>query len=390
MSLEYPGASQGGSELQIIFDCPAQPRPAKRQKVLHWSVPQTEEQWQSARAACGLDTPESIISKMTQLKNWGMGQVAELQPWQKMVVIAATLVDLSTGKEGDATLTLNRVYGRAHGYETRRKDISAVLRLIELLDELYSCLEHRAFELLIILNIPLSSLRLWTRKNFQQIKSQCPQTMKPEKEIQASTPFYIPFLVSLLRPNYTLNHIYTALNTNTLGRGDFERFHEVYRNRKLRPCLLVTRGDHRTPFCQLAPPKPQQQPSEPQSSSIQDDFDLGEIFHVEQMYTVTVYTSITGYKTFNLSEELQKMASRAEKEQTISTTITTFGTRIVQFDWSRSIHTPIADQAVDELTEKLPSAGLWQAQGSTVQSADHHTDSLDENPVVRVAEQLRL
>ncbi|RSL37938.1 hypothetical protein CEP53_015340 [Fusarium sp. AF-6] len=199
------------------------------------------------------------------------------------------------------------------------------------------------------MDIPLSSLRLWTRKNFQQIKSQCPHTIEPREEIQASTPFYIPFLVSLLRPKYTLNHIYAALNTNTLGRGDFERFHEVYRNRKLRPCLLVTRGDHQTPFCQLAPPKPQQQPSEPQSSSIQDDFDLGEIFHVEQMYTVTVYTSITGYKTFNLSVELQKMASRAEKEQTISTTITTFGTRIIQFDWSRSIHTPIADQAVDEL-----------------------------------------
>ncbi|RSL37936.1 hypothetical protein CEP53_015339 [Fusarium sp. AF-6] len=122
--------SSQGSELQIIFDCPARPRPAKRQKVLHWSAPQTEEQWQNARVACGLDTPESIISKMTQLKNWGMGQVSELQPWQKMVVIAATLVYLSAGKEEDATLTLDRVYGRPHGYETRRKDISAVLRLI--------------------------------------------------------------------------------------------------------------------------------------------------------------------------------------------------------------------------------------------------------------------
>ncbi|RSL47853.1 hypothetical protein CEP54_013200 [Fusarium duplospermum] len=363
--------SSQGSKFQIIFDCPTQPRPAKRQKALHWSVPQTEEQWQRARAACGLDTPKSIIYNMTQLKNWAMGQPSALQPWQKLVVIAATVVDLSTGREEDATLTLDRLYGRPHGYETRRKDISAVLRLIELLDELYSCLEHRAFELLVILNIPLSSLRLWTRKDFQQIKSQCSQTMEPKKEIQASAPFYIPFLVSLLRPEYTLNHIYTALNTNTLGREDFERLHEVYNNRKLRPCLLVTRGDHRTPFCQLAPPKPQL-PSEPQSPSIQDDFDLGEIFHVEQMYTVTVYTSITGYKTFNLSEELQKKASRAEKEQTISTTITTFGTRIVQFDWSRSIHTPIADQAVDEL------------------SADYHTNSLDEKPVVCVTEQLRL
>lgn len=172
--------------------------------------------------------------------------------------------------------------------------------------------------------------------------------MEPRKEIQASAPFYVPFLVQLIRPQYTLDRIYKALNTNTLVQDDFERFYEVYRNQKLRPCLLVTRGDHRTPFCQLAPPKPQQ-PSEPQSSSTQDDIDLGEIFHIDQMYTVTVYTSIAGYKAFNLSEELQKRASMAEKEQTVSTTITTRGSRVVQFDWSRSVHTPIADQAVDEL-----------------------------------------
>ncbi|RSL89675.1 hypothetical protein CDV31_015820 [Fusarium ambrosium] len=362
MSLEYPGASQGGSELQIIFDCPAQPRPAKRRKLLHWSVPQTEDQWQSARVACGLDTPESIVSKMTQLKNWGMGQPVELQPWQKMVVIAATVVDLSAGKEEDATLTLNRVYGRPHGYETRRKDVSAVLRLIELFDDIYSCLEHRAFELLVILNIPLSIIRLWTRKNFQQIKSQCPQTMEPREEIQASAPFYIPFLVRLIRPQYTLDRIYKALNTNTLDQDEFSRFHEAYRNQKLHSRLLGTRGHHRTPFCQLAPPKPQL-PSEPQQSpSMQDDFDLDEIFHVDQMYTVKVYTSITGYKTFNLSEELQKKASRAEREQTVSTTITTSSTRIVQFNWSRSTHTPIADQAVDELfTDHHTNSLAWQS-----------------------------
>lgn len=144
--------SSQGSEFQIIFDRPTQPRPAKRQKVIHWSVPQTEEQWQSARAACGLDTSESIISNMTRLKDWDMSQTAELQPWQKLVVIAATIVDLTAGREEDATLALDRVYGRSQGYETRRKDTSAVLRLIELLDDIYSCLEHRAFELLVILS----------------------------------------------------------------------------------------------------------------------------------------------------------------------------------------------------------------------------------------------
>lgn len=151
MSLEYPKASQG-PELQIVLECPAQPRPAKRAKLLHWPVPQTEEQWQSARASCGLDTPESIIQKMAQLRDWGMGQPVELQHWQKLVVIAATVVDLSAGREEDATLTLNRVHGRPHGYETSRKDVAAVLHLIELLDQVYPCLEHRAFELLVILS----------------------------------------------------------------------------------------------------------------------------------------------------------------------------------------------------------------------------------------------
>lgn len=183
--------------------------------------------------------------------------------------------------------------------------------------------------------------------------------MEPTKEVQASAPFYIPFLVSLLRPRYTLERIYKALNTNALDQDDLDRFHEVCRSQKLRPCLLGTRGDYRTPFCQLAPPRPKQ-PSEPQASSSQDEFGLSNIFHVEKMCTVAVYIPMAGYTSFNLSEELQRRASRAKREQTVSATITKPGTRLVQFDWSDSIHTPIADQVVDELVS-LPTAAQNEA-----------------------------
>ncbi|KAF5022315.1 hypothetical protein F66182_5644 [Fusarium sp. NRRL 66182] len=130
--------------LLVVLEDPAQPKP--KRKRLSYSVPQTEEQWQSFRVVCGMDTPENLLSKAAEIDK--LDQVGELQHWQRLVVIAATIVDLSTGTKEDK-LELGKVYDRRPTYDTRRKDRAAVLNLIALLDCLYSALEHRAFELLV-------------------------------------------------------------------------------------------------------------------------------------------------------------------------------------------------------------------------------------------------
>lgn len=123
------------------------------------SVPTSEEQWQHSRAAHGLDTAEKILGKVIQLRDLDLSgnTAAKLDTWQELVIIAVAVVDLSNGK--DPTQMLATIYGHPPSQSTRRQDKGAILRLLRFLDELYPCLEHRAFELLIILGKLVSPLR---------------------------------------------------------------------------------------------------------------------------------------------------------------------------------------------------------------------------------------
>ncbi|KAF4946200.1 hypothetical protein FSARC_14251 [Fusarium sarcochroum] len=214
------------------------------------SVPEAEEEWRRARVTCGLNTPPSIIGKVFSLESWE--QIIGLQRWQRTVVIAANIVDISVGQvEEDDVTELGKIYSRPPGYDTRRRDRATILSLINLFDRLYAGLEHRASELLVIWNTPLSNLRLWTSKKYQDLYSHFSHIILGRREeIQTAIPLYMPFLVHLVRLQYILKQIGRALNT-TLSQFDFETFQRTIVSQELNACPLHTLGSFRTPHHEL-------------------------------------------------------------------------------------------------------------------------------------------
>ncbi|CAF3656456.1 unnamed protein product [Fusarium graminearum] len=133
------------SSLRVVLENPAQP--AARRQPPSCSIPENEEEWQSIRLQTGLDTLGSILGKVSSLvESWDR---RELQEWEKIVIVAATIVDLRAGHD-EKTLRFGELYAGRMTYETYRRDRAAVLNLIRLFDRLYAGLEHRAFEFLII------------------------------------------------------------------------------------------------------------------------------------------------------------------------------------------------------------------------------------------------
>ncbi|KAH6869660.1 hypothetical protein B0T10DRAFT_568782 [Thelonectria olida] len=368
------------SNVQIVWEDSTQRRPKRRkrsQRSLSDSVPQSEEQWQSSREAFGLDTPENILDKATQLRNLDLNRNtgARLEIWQELVFIAVTVVDSSIGK--DTTQILTNIYGHLPTYSTCRQDKAAILRIIGFIDELYSYLEHRAFELLIVLNISLPTLRSTTHEKFQELKT-VQKVYEPKEEIQASAPFYIPFLVWLVRPEYTLDQICNALGTHTLGQHEFERFQTAFNGQKLPPCLLDTLGDYRTPRIATNADKQltggltpddgapstlpgsitssdlsnvQTPPGLPEDGQLDDlpgGLDWSDIIDYEK-YVATINISIAGYTTFDLSAELQHEVSRAgETKIGPITRIKKPGLSCVQYDWTEAIW-KVVDKVCDYL-----------------------------------------
>ncbi|KAL3590916.1 hypothetical protein FPOAC2_13120 [Fusarium poae] len=326
--MDFTASLESSSSLQVIFVNPAKPK-TKR----HFSIPQSEEQWQNCRCEYGLATVDSLINKVSNLRGWDQ---RHLQEWEKFVVIAATVVDLYRGQEED-TLRLGKVYAGRTGYETRRKDRAAVLSLISLLDRLYSAgLKHRAFELLILLNLRLSKLRLWTLRYFKEIFLEFPKILfEPKQEIQACVPLYLPFLVQLLRPEYTLNTIQRALKSKTLTRQDLDAFQQACHTRQSVPSLRFDSGGFQA----------SQLPQESQAL----DHELGQALHIDKMFPADLNIAIAGYKVFDMSQELYQKASVAEKHQEICNRIERSNACITQYEWSDRFHLPAANQAIDDL-----------------------------------------
>ncbi|KAF4454654.1 hypothetical protein F53441_2888 [Fusarium austroafricanum] len=332
----------------VVLEDPSKP-PAKRQPWSN-SVPQTEQEWQSVRVAHNLETPRGILSKINNLKNWERSY--DLKPWQKIVLLAATMVDISTGqKEEDDTEKLDRVYNQPPAYGTRRKDRTAVLNLINLFDRLYAGLEHRAFELLIIWDIPLPTLRKQASEKYEHLYNQFAHiTVEARPEIQAAAPFYLPFLVRLLRPQYNLKQIGKALKTDTLTEHDWDNFQETINTQALSPCLLLSLGNFRTPF-----------------------FDI--TVESNQTEAIDVLPE-HGYTTFSISQEIQQKASGAHRQRIVCNRIDRDMGHAVQYEWSNSLHAPVADQ----ITQDLIRAGIVEKGLSRQAAYVKHTGQLEVNP----------
>jgi hypothetical protein len=73
---------------------------------------------------------------------------------------------------------------------------------------------------------PTSILRLQSIQKFEKLKGEL-QQCKPFTETQDSMKLYIPFLVRLIRPNYSLSDIQMALGTSLLNESDWESFFRV-------------------------------------------------------------------------------------------------------------------------------------------------------------------
>ncbi|KAF5018842.1 hypothetical protein F66182_9171 [Fusarium sp. NRRL 66182] len=252
-------------ELHVVLEDPLQPTSIKKRQQPAYTIPPTEEQWRSC------------------LGSWDQ---RELKNWEKLVVIAATVVDLDRGQEEDK-LQFGKAYDSRMSYITYRKDRAAVLNLIKLLDRLYASLEHRAFELL------------------------------------------------------------RALKTKTLTQDDLDLFQETYRTRQCAPSLLSTLGDFRTPHCKLEATS--SQPSQELLVPNDYDSELASALHLDKMFPVVVNIHIKGYTTFNMPQELQRKASQADKKQEVCNIIERHNTCISQYEWSDRFHLPVANQAIDDL-----------------------------------------
>jgi hypothetical protein len=186
----------------------------------------------------------------------------------------------------------------------------------------------------------LSKLRLWTLRYFKEIFLEFPKILfEPKQEIQACVPLYLPFLVQLLRPEYTLNTIQRALKSKTLTRQDLDAFQQACHTRQSVPSLRFDSGGFQA----------SQLPQESQAL----DHELGQALHIDKMFPADLNIAIAGYKVFDMSQELYQKASVAEKHQEICNRIERSNACITQYEWSDRFHLPAANQAIDDLVSVL-------------------------------------
>lgn len=199
-----------------------------------------------------------------------------------------------------------------------------------------------------LLDIPLPRLRLWTLKDFEELYSKFSEILlEPKEEIQASLALYIPFLVQLVRPQYTLEVIQRALKSEVGTLYDLEMFHRTYRTRNCVPALFRTLGDFRTPHHRIEANTPQSSQEAPAHSG--DESSLANTADLARMYPAVLKIHIAGYTTFNVLPELQHKASQADKRQKICNRVERHNTHIIQYDWCDEFHLPVACQVIDDL-----------------------------------------
>ncbi|EXA53665.1 hypothetical protein FOVG_01399 [Fusarium oxysporum f. sp. pisi HDV247] len=178
-----------------------------------------------------LDGPRRVWEKLAELKNIDLNrypyQRLTLQPWHKLVIIAATVVDRYLGKNDLAASTIIKLSGRELAPDTVTRDKRVVLEVIQLTDHLYSHWNHDfALELPLIMNTPISTLHQLSAQKFSQLKLLL-QEQIPSTKIKCSIKPYIPFLVLVLRPEYELSDIQKALNTFLFDQTDWEAFRKA-------------------------------------------------------------------------------------------------------------------------------------------------------------------
>jgi hypothetical protein len=160
------GTDAASSSLEVVFENP-QLRKSSAEPSLELPGHFTsliqdlsqEDSQLNRRRQQGLDNPRKVYDKLAKLKEIDLIQNPYqrdiLGHWEKLVIIAATVVDSYLGNEDVSTSTFTQLNGRKLSQETILRDQRMVRQIIKLIDELYLCWGHEfAFELLVLLGKP--------------------------------------------------------------------------------------------------------------------------------------------------------------------------------------------------------------------------------------------
>jgi hypothetical protein len=206
-----------------------------------------EESLLKLRRFHGLDNPRKYKHKLARLQKIDSTEYPYrrlvLDHWEKLVVIAATMVDTHLGNEDVAEMTLVELHKTQLSRDTILRDQRVVLEVIKLTDGLYLHWKNElALEVLVLMgrfvpypsypesmfshsaaDAPISILRQQSSRKFDVFETDL-QQCKPFTETRDPIKLYIPFLVRLIRPNYSLLDIQKALGTFLFNESDWENF----------------------------------------------------------------------------------------------------------------------------------------------------------------------
>ncbi|KAH7478484.1 hypothetical protein FOMA001_g9762 [Fusarium oxysporum f. sp. matthiolae] len=349
------GGSAHQPVLQIVFEDPQSRRVSAEPSLrlpehftsLLKDLSQENDQLER-RGRQGLNDAEKLSFKLAQLKNLDLihdpNQRFVLDHWQELVVIAATIVDSYLGHEDVAVLTTTHLNGSELSRDTILRDKRVVREMIKLTDHMYLHWKYHglALELMVLLStafhlnlrsmfsyvaadIPLSVLRQQSTRKIQELQRLLEQCT-PSPKIKSSVKLYIPFLVLLLRPEYSLVDVQNALQTSLFHMSDWDLFcktaaleydpvRDVWTSRKLIPSR---------------------------------ELEMQEFIDYKGNYPVEVRVPISGFKTFEASLDLQQKAARASQLQVE-------GARtgpLLAYGWD-DIHDAIQQQVLQDLVSPV-------------------------------------
>lgn len=183
------------------------------------------------------------------------------------------------------------------------------------------------------LETPISVLRQQSDSKFDKFKSILRERL-PSAEIKPFFVLYIPFLVALLRPTYAITRVFEALQTSLFSKDDYNTWiawkdityvYDLARNTWVEKRLLPTEN----------------------ASQENTSLDFGDLIDYQSNYPAEVRIHIPGFKSFNMSQDLQLKARKANREQ--SGCILTPGYSLFAYEWVAGVHDPVMYQALEDL-----------------------------------------
>ncbi|KAF5019669.1 hypothetical protein F66182_8319 [Fusarium sp. NRRL 66182] len=291
------------------------------------------------RRQLGLADPANIRRKLIQLEKIDLihypYQKLLLDHWGELIIIGATIVDSYLGNKDTASSTLAQLYRKQLSRETITRDRMAVFQIVRLIDDLYFQWKHNfAFEILILLDTPISVLRQQSALKFNKLKLLV-QQHTPYANVKSSLPLYIPFLIALLRPQYTFIQVKKALQTRHFNQSDCDAFRRAIHESS--PQYDAIRDSWT---------KEELLPAHSEELLGDNGFDMTEFIDFKGNYPAEVPIQVPGFKQFTASRDLQQRAAEASQKQRgcIRTNASLFA-----YDWADDIHGPVVEQAVQDL-----------------------------------------